>query len=146
MRYQPCMSHMYNCVTCLLFLQKNILKPYCDHLATLLDVKWFSPKQNKAGKIELTGLELPHSVVASIRPLPVIFSESNVHKKAVILFICFFIDYKTEAILYSPGVSVTVNIDITNNTGTYMYMCPCCVCTCYAYLHVCEMVELISSH
>lgn len=59
----------------LFFLQKNILKPYCDHLVGLLDIKWFSPEQNKRGSLLLTGLDLPQSVVASIRPLPVIFSK-----------------------------------------------------------------------
>ena len=65
-------NHYYSFV---FLLQKNILKPYCDHLVSLLNIKWISPDQNKTGVLTLTGLELPQSIVASIRPLPVIFSK-----------------------------------------------------------------------
>ena len=32
------------------------------------------------------------------------------------------IDYKTEAISYSPGKPVVINVEVTNNTGKIIYM------------------------
>ena len=43
----------------------------------------------------------------------------------IVLHVYSLIDYKTEAMSYSPGIPVVINVEVTNNTGKiiYMYMC-----------------------
>ena len=57
-----------------LLIQANAIKKVCEHIVSLLDIRWTF--QDKSGALSLNGLQLPQSVLSIIRPIPILFSKS----------------------------------------------------------------------